>query len=81
MELLWWRMQAVRGVRLSRLPQAVRDVRAASAARHASQQDLGAGVGRAAVVLRENGRTRGRIGKAYRRVIGAGRHAIIIANA
>ena len=28
MELLWWRMQAVRDVRLNRLPQAVRDLRA-----------------------------------------------------
>ena len=81
MELLWWRMQAVRDVRLSRLPQAVRDLRAASATRHASQQDPEARGMRAALVLRDNVRNRSRIEKAYRRAIGAARHDIIIANA
>ena len=81
MELLWWRMQAVRDVRLNRLPQAVRDLRAASATRHASQQDPEARGMRAALVLRDNVRNRSRIEKAYRRAIGAARHDIIIANA
>ena len=81
MELLWWRMQAVRDVRLNRLPQAVRDLRAASATRHASQQDPEARGMRAALVLRDNVRNRSRIEKAYRRDIGAARHDIIIANA
>ena len=83
MELLWWRMQAVRDVRLHRLPQAVRDLRAASATRHARrQQDQRDARGmRAALVLRDNVRNRSRIEKAYRRAIGAARHDIIIANA
>ena len=81
MELLWWRMQAVRDVRLNRLPQAVRDLRAASATRHASQQDPEARGMRAALVLRDNVRNRSRIEKAYRRAIGTARHEIIIANA
>ena len=81
MELLWWRMQAGRDVRLNRLPKAVRDLRAASATRHASQQDPVARGMRAALVLRDNVRTRSRIEKAYRRAIGAARHDIIIANA
>ena len=81
MELLWWRMQAVRDVRLNRLPQAVRDLRAASATRNASQQDPEARGMRAALVLRDNVRNRSRIEKAYRRAIGAARHDIIIANA
>ena len=81
MELLWWRMQAVRDVRLNRLPQAVRDLRAASATRHASQQDPEARGMRAALVLRDNVRNRSRIEKAYRKAIGAARHEVIIANA
>jgi cardiolipin synthase len=81
MERLWWRLQAVRDVRLHRLPQAVRDLRAASATRHARQQDPDASAMRAALVLRDNVRNRSRIEKAYRRAIGAARHDIIIANA
>lgn len=82
MERLWWRMQAVRDVRLNRLPQAVRDLRAASATRHAaSRQDPDASGMRAALVLRDNVRNRSRIEKAYRRAIGTSRHEIIIANA
>ncbi|MBP3981932.1 cardiolipin synthase ClsB [Acidovorax sp. JG5] len=81
MERLWWRLQAVRDVRLHRLPQAVRDLRAASATRHARQQDPDASGMRAALVLRDNVRNRSRIEKAYRRAIGAARHDIIIANA
>ena len=81
MERLWWRLQAVRDVRLHRLPQAVRDLRAASATRNAWPQDADAGGMRAALVLRDNVRNRSRIEQAYRRAIGAARHDIIIANA
>ncbi len=81
MERLWWRMQAVRDVRQRRLPQAVQDLRAASAARHARGREVGQGGMRAALVLRDNVRNRSRIEKAYRRAIGAARHEIIIANA
>jgi cardiolipin synthase len=81
MESLWWRLQAVRDVRLRRLPQAVRDLRAASATRHARQQNPDASGMRAALVLRDNVRNRSRIEMAYRRAIGAARHEIIIANA
>ena len=81
MERLWWRLQAVRDVRLHRLPQAVRDLRAASATRNAWQQDADAGGMRAALVLRDNVRNRSRIEQAYRQAIGAARHDIIIANA
>lgn len=81
MERLWWRMQAVRDVRQRRLPQAVQDLRAASAARHARGQEAGQAGMRAALVLRDNVRNRSRIEKAYRRAIGAARHEIIIANA
>lgn len=37
MDQLWWRMQAVRDARQRRLPEALRALRAASAARHAEQ--------------------------------------------
>ncbi len=80
-ERLWWRLQAVRDVRLHRLPQAVRDLRAASATRNALQQDPDASGMRAALVLRDNVRNRSRIEKVYRRAMGAARHEIIIANA
>ena len=82
MEQLWWRMQAVRDVRLHRLPDAVRALRAASKAHHAARvaQALGPTM-RAALLLRDNVRNRSRIEKAYRRAIGNARHEIIIANA
>ncbi|MFT4243577.1 MAG: cardiolipin synthase ClsB [Acidovorax sp.] len=80
MEQLWWRMQAVRDARQRRLPQALQDLRAASAARDAAEAAC-AGAMRAALVLRDNVRNRSRIEKAYRRAIGAARHEVIIANA
>ena len=83
MDQLWWRMQAVRDARQRRLPEALRALRAASAARHAEQggdPDAGPPV-RATLVLRDNVRNRSRIEKAYRKAIGAARHEVIIANA
>jgi cardiolipin synthase len=83
MDQLWWRMQAVRDARQRRLPEALRALRAASAARHAEQggdPDAGPPV-RATLVLRDNVRNRSRIEKAYRKAIGTARHEVIIANA
>ena len=83
MDQLWWRMQAVRDARQRRLPEALRALRAASAARHAEQGgDPHAGPPvRATLVLRDNVRNRSRIEKAYRKAIGTARHEVIIANA
>ncbi len=81
MDQLWWRMQAVRDMRERRLPEALRALRAASAARHAAQVAEDGPRMRAALLLRDNVRNRSRIEKAYRRAIGAARHEVIIANA
>ena len=83
MDQLWWRMQAVQGVRERRLPEALQALRAASAAQHAARaaEDAAPPSMRAALVLRDNVRHRSRIEKAYRKAIGAARHEVIIANA
>ncbi|HRL98428.1 MAG TPA: cardiolipin synthase ClsB [Acidovorax sp.] len=82
MDLLWWRMQAVRDVRQRHLPQALQALRAASRASHAAKAaEAGAQPMRAALVLRDNVRNRSRIEKTYRRAIGTARHEVIIANA
>ncbi len=82
MEQLWWRMQAVRDARRHRLPDALRALRAASAAKHAETAgDTVRPPMRAALVLRDNVRNRSRIERAYRRAIGTARHEVIIANA
>ncbi|MBH1978803.1 MAG: cardiolipin synthase ClsB [Comamonadaceae bacterium] len=81
MEQLWWRMQAVRDVRQRRLPEALRALRAASAARHEDMSPDSHSDMRAALLLRDNVRHRTRIEKAYRRAIGTAREEIIIANA
>ncbi|RYF58227.1 MAG: cardiolipin synthase ClsB, partial [Comamonadaceae bacterium] len=85
MDQLWWRMQAVRDARERRLPEALQDLRAASAAKDAADRAAAAGEGerpmRAALVLRDNVRNRSRIEKAYLRAIGAARQEVIIANA
>lgn len=81
MDQLWWRMQAVRDMRESRLPEALQALRAASAARHAAQVAEDGPRMRAALLLRDNVRNRSRIERAYRRAIGAARHEVIIANA
>ncbi len=82
MEQLWWRMRAVRDVRWRRLPEALADLRAASAAqsqvRHTERMAPGM---LAAFMLRDNVRYRARIERAYRRAIARARHEIIIANA
>lgn len=78
MEKLWLRMQAVRDVRHHHLPDAVRALRAAQAARHRAPPQPPA---RAELLLRDNLRNRTRIEKAYLRAIGVARDEIIIANA
>jgi len=82
MEQLWWRMRAVSDVQRRRLAQALADWRAARANRLQVRraEERGTGV-RAALVLRDNLRHRGRIERAYRRAIGRARHEIVIANA
>ncbi|RCX11662.1 cardiolipin synthase ClsB [Extensimonas vulgaris] len=81
MEQLWWHIEAVRDLRRRDLPEAVRALRAASAARHAARLRRDASSVRAALVLRDNLRHRGRIEKAYLRAIATARQEIIIANA
>ena len=81
MEQLWWHIEAVRDLRRRDLPKAVRALRAASAARHAARLRRDASSVRAALVLRDNLRHRGRIEKAYLRAIATARQEIIIANA
>lgn len=82
MEQLWWRMLAVRDARRRRLSMALADLRVAHAAQIEARLAENAGRRmRAALVLRDNVRHRGRIERAYRRAIGNARHEIIIANA
>lgn len=82
MEQLWWRLEAVRDLRRRDLPEAVRALRAASAARHAARLRRHGVTGvRAALVLRDNLRYRRHIEKNYLRAIGLARQEIIIANA
>jgi len=77
MEQLWQRMVAVRQIRHHQLPEAVRALRAAQAARHSATEQRP----RASLLLRDNLRHRTRIEKAYLRAIAAAREEIIIANA
>lgn len=82
MEQLWWRLEAVRDLRRRDLPEAVRALRAASAARHAARlHQRGAAGVRAALVLRDNLRHRRRIEQHYLRAIAMARQEIVIANA
>ena len=81
MEQLWWRLEAVRDLRRRNLPEAVRALRAASAARHGTRLQRNAPGVRAALVLRDNLRHRRHIEKAYLRAIAQARQEIIIANA
>ena len=80
MEKLWQRMQAVSDIRHHHLSDALRALRAASAAHRAARQPP-PGRMRAVLVLRDNVRHRARIEKAYLRAIGLARVEIIIANA
>jgi len=79
MEQLWRRMQAVRDMRLYKVAEAVQALR--DTGRGALQGPGEGGGVRAALLLRDNVRNRGRIERAYRRAIGAARHEVIIANA
>lgn len=82
MEQLWWRMRAVTDVQRRRLAQALADWRAARANHLQVRRAEVRGTGmRAALVLRDNLRHRGRIERAYRRAIARARHEIVIANA
>jgi cardiolipin synthase len=78
MEQLWRRMQAVRDMRLYKVAEAVQALRDTG---RGALQGPGEGGVRAALLLRDNVRNRGRIERAYRRAIGAARHEVIIANA
>jgi len=78
MEQLWWRIQAVRDARQYHLPEAVHALREAGVGAPPRQRGLGM---RAALLLRDNLRNRGRIEQAYRRAIASAQHEIIIANA
>lgn len=80
MEKLWQRMQAVSDIRHHHLSDALRSLRAASAAHRATRQPP-TGRLRAVLVLRDNVRNRLRIEKAYLRAVGFARDEIIIANA
>lgn len=80
MEQLWQRMVAVRQIRHYQLPEAVRALRAAQAARRSAMRAAEQRP-RASLLLRDNVRHRARIEKAYLRAIAAAREEIIIANA
>lgn len=82
MEKVWRRLQAVSELRQHHLSDALRSLRAASAAGAAQRAGRRAASGmRAALVLRDNLRDRKRIEKAYLRAVGLAREEIIIANA
>ena len=84
MKHLWLRMQAMRDIRKARLTGALDSLRASGvgfgkARQKAALRDQP--LSRAALVLRDNLRNRGRIERAYRRAIGRARSEIIIGNA
>ena len=82
MDKLWQRMQAVNDIRQHHLSDALRSLRAASAAHRAARQPQPPPSRmRAVLVLRDNLRNRTRIEKAYLRAVGFAREEIIIANA
>ncbi|APW37195.1 cardiolipin synthase B [Rhodoferax koreense] len=80
--LLWRRLQAVRELRQHHLHKAVQRLLAPITLPAPAGQSLAGGhLARAALVLRDNLRSRKRIERAYLRAIGAARREIIIANA
>jgi len=82
--LLWRRLQAVRELKQRHLQKAVHKLLAPLAVPKAEAWPTLAGdthLARAALVLRDNLRSRKRIERAYLRAIGAARREIIIANA
>jgi cardiolipin synthase A/B len=84
MKSLWLRMQALRDIRKARLTGALDSLRASGVGFGRAKKKAVLGeqpLSRAALVLRDNLRNRGRIERAYRRAIGRARTEIIIANA
>jgi cardiolipin synthase A/B len=84
MKHLWLRMQAMRDIRKARLTGALDSLRASGVGLGKARQKAALReqpLSRAALVLRDNLRNRGRIERAYRRAIGRARSEIIIGNA
>jgi cardiolipin synthase A/B len=84
MKHLWLRMQAMRDIRKARLTGALDSLRASGVGLSKARQKAALReqpLSRAALVLRDNLRNRGRIERAYRRAIGRARSEIIIGNA
>lgn len=83
MAALWWRLQAVCQLKQARLAGALGSLRARRQAPHAAPDPAPdeRSQARAALVLRDNFRSRGRIERAYRSAISRARSEVIIANA
>ena len=83
MQVLWRRLQAVRDLRQHKLQAAVETLLTAKSRSLPAPEKIAVDAGNtsAALVLRDNLRSRTRIERAYLRAIGAARHEIIIANA
>ncbi|MGE4241831.1 cardiolipin synthase ClsB [Ramlibacter sp.] len=85
MQQLWLRLEAASRLRHAQLTGALVSLRAARArtgpGSRAAPWRAGSSRAKAALVLRDNVRNRGRIERAYRRAIGQAREEIIIANA
>ena len=83
MQVLWRRLQAVRDLRQHKLKKAVQTFLSARSRSAPTPETIAAGTGStsAALVLRDNLRSRTRIEHTYLRAINAARHEIIIANA
>ncbi|MDB5947744.1 MAG: cardiolipin synthetase (Cardiolipin synthase)-like protein [Ramlibacter sp.] len=81
---LWQRLQVVRQLKQARLAGVIESLRATRPARDARAPTPGSegrSRAKAALVLRDNVRHRGRIERAYRRAVARARNEIIIANA
>ena len=83
MAVLWRRLQAVRDLRQHELQRAMHTLLARRSRSAGATESIAAGADTtsAALVLRDNLRSRARIERAYLRAIAAARHEIIIANA
>ena len=84
MERLWHRLEAVQRLRQVRLASAIKSLRSAPGPRGtaaAGGTTDSRPLAKAAIVLRDNVRNRGRIERAYRRAIARAQSEVIIANA
>ncbi|MBC7682340.1 MAG: cardiolipin synthase ClsB [Ferruginibacter sp.] len=83
MQVLWRRLQAVRDLRQHKLQEAVETFLTAKSGNVNTPETIAASAvsTSAALVLRDNLRSRTRIERAYLRAIGTAQHEIIIANA